>query len=608
MSWWQQCTAVGKTVMIAAPLMQVVRYIENLRTTDLKPCTTSEPCYFQHRYLDFHTFGVPGWFPVYLEVQNGIEGPRAVETMFSWDAKDDSRGLLRLVEGTTVMPATPMYWLLFEFWNDFTSTSQWLFSALVQALVQKAKPDCPWRPGLCPGFSKDDMQRECGSLDNQNEALPRTACNMFVKSLCAWAFVCALHDVLLIRGHGPHVTILVGCIGLLVQEVMAMAALWAAVDVTGVFPSSVHDVWCCACYYKLDDLAAFFFLVTPIVMYVNFVFKRNSLALAVVRGDCLYFREFNVPFHTVQTHVAWAASPLLLAQHGTAALEARPVRKLPDLCAVRCASAYFSVGDILLAIPTFVIGLLSSIVMPKYLLLLMPFLSREPDSDKAFIANFRFLLYGPCLLLLFCTLYSLSALRYLVVTGPRSIFEIHDKTSSAVIFLFFVVPLGLSSAWLLLPPSSSPDTEGHSDELLMVCSAWSAAGLPATLVVLISMRFYQEINRKGTDQFLDVLSIYQALNILLRDGQLEPDKLSPDWIAKKTRKLTPEDAEDFQLRGLLDLVQDFQNDPQNGSETWPDVLHTWLQSTYTSQQPEIRPSNQSVELQQMGDDSTAPSS
>ena len=246
MSWWQQCQAVVKTVIIAAPLMHVVRYIENLRTKDLKPCT-SEPCYFQHRYLDFHTFdNMPGWFPVYLEVQNGVKRPRAVETMFSWDAKDDSRGLLRLVEGTTVMPATPMYLGLFEFWNEFTTVMEFFFSALVQALVQKAKPDCPWRPGLCPGFSQDDMQRECGSLDNQNEALPRTACNVFVKSLCAWAFVCALHDVLLIRGHGPHVTILVGCIGLLVQEVMAVAALWAAVDVTGVFPSSVNDVWCCA--------------------------------------------------------------------------------------------------------------------------------------------------------------------------------------------------------------------------------------------------------------------------------------------------------------------------------------------------------------------------
>jgi len=451
------------------------------------------------------------------------------------------------------------------------------------------------------------MQRECGSLDNQNEALPRTACNLFVKFLCAWACVCALHDVLLIRGHGPHVTILVGCIGLLVQEVMAMAALWAAVDVTGVFPSSVNDVWCCACYYKLDDLAAFFFLGTPIFMYVNFAFKRSSLALAVVRGDCLYFRDFNVPFHAVQTHVAWAESPLLLAQHGTAALEARPVRKLPDLCAVRCAIAYFRVGAILWAFSVYSFGLLSSIVMPKYLLLMMPFLSREPASDEAFIPNFTitFLLYGPCLLLLFCALYLLYSLRYWAVTGPR---PIHDRIALALSLVLFFVPMGLSSAWLFLPPSSSPNTEGHSDELLMVCSAWSAAGLPATLVVAFIMTSYQEINHKGIDKFLNVLRIYEALNILLRDGHSDPDKLSPDWIAEKTKNFTPEDAEDFQLRGLLDLVQDFQNDPQNGSETWPDVLYTWLQSTYTSQQPEPRPSNQSVELQQMGDDSTAPSS
>ena len=327
--------------MIAAPLMQVVRYIENLRTSDLKPC--AEPCYFQHRYLDFHTFdNVTGWVPVYLEVQNGFERPRAVKTMsiFSELAKNDSGGLLETVEVKKVMPSTPMYLLLFEFWNAFTTIMEFMLSAPVQALVQKAKPDCPWRPGLCPGKSKDDMQGECERLDNQNEALPRTACNLFVKLLCAWAFVCALHDVLLIRGHGPQVTIVVGCIGLVVQEVMAMAALWAAVDVTGVFPSSVNDVWCRACYYKLDDLAAYIFLGTPIFMYVNFVFKLDSLALAVVRGDCLYFRDFNVPFHTVQTHVAWAESPLLLAQHGTAALEARPVRKLPDLCAARCAIAY----------------------------------------------------------------------------------------------------------------------------------------------------------------------------------------------------------------------------------------------------------------------------
>ena len=223
--WWpmslqQQCKAVVKTVMIAYPLMQVVRYIENLRTKDLKPCT-SEPCYFQHRHLSKET----GWVPVYLEVQNGIEGPRAVKTGISEHAKKDSGGLLQLVRVTKVKPPTPMYLELFEIWNAFTTIMEFMLSALVQALVQKAKPDCPWRPGLCPGFSQDDMQRECGSLDNQNEALPRTACNLFVKSLCAWAFVCALHDVLLIRGHGPHVTILVGCIGLLVQEVMAVAAL-----------------------------------------------------------------------------------------------------------------------------------------------------------------------------------------------------------------------------------------------------------------------------------------------------------------------------------------------------------------------------------------------
>jgi len=122
------------------------------------------------------------------------------------------------------------------------------------------------------------------------------------------------------------------------------------------------------------------------------------------------------------------------------------------------------------------------------------------------------------------------------------------------------------------------------------------------------MALYEEIHHIGSEKFLNVLRIYEALNILLRDGHLDPDKLSPDWIAKKTRNFTQEDAEDFQLRGLLDLVQDFQNDPQNGSETWPDVLYTWLQSTYTSHPPEIRPSNQSVELQQMGDDSTEPSS
>ena len=594
--------------MIAYPLMEVVRYIENLRTKGLKPCN-SEPCYFQHRYFgEIDALDLPGWFPVYLEVQNGVKRPRAVETMLSWDAKDDSRGLLRLVEGTTVMPATPMYLGLFEFWNACTIGLESVLSALVQAFVQKAKPDCPWRPGLCPGFSQDDMQRECERLDNENEALPRTACNVFVQLLCAWAFVCALHDVLLIRGHGPHVTILVGCIGLLVQEVMAMAALWAAVDVTGVFPSSVNDVWCCACYYKLDDLAAVFFLGTPIIMYVNFVFKRSSLALAVVRGDCLYFRDFNVPFHTVQTHVAWAESPLLLAQHGAAALEARPVSKLPDLCAVRCAIAYFRVGDILWVFSTFIIGLLSSIVMPKYLLLLISFLSNLPDSDWAFIANFTiwFLLYGPCLLLLFCQLYCLYLVYDSPVTGPRPILE---KIVLAVTHILTVVPMSLSSAWLFLPPSSSPNTEGHSDELLMVCSAWSAAGVPATLFVLLSMVMYQVINHKGTEQFVGVLRIYQALNIFLRDGHLDPDKLSPDWIAKKTRNFTPQDAEDFQLRGLLDLVQDFrQNGPQNGSETWSDVLYTWLQSTYTSQQPEPPPSNQSVELQQMGDDSTAPSS
>ena len=220
------------------------------------------------------------------------EGGVSTKPLNVWDAKDDSRGLLQTVEVTKVMPPTPMYLELFEIWNAFTTIMEFMLSAPVQALVQKAKPDCPWGPGLCPGCSQDDMQRECGSLDNQNEALPRTACNLFVKSLCAWAFVCALHDVLLIRGHGPHVTILVGCIGLLVQEVMAVAALWAAVDVTGVFASSVNDVWCCACYYKLDDLAAVFFLGTPIFMYATFVFKRDSLALAVVRGDCLYFRVF----------------------------------------------------------------------------------------------------------------------------------------------------------------------------------------------------------------------------------------------------------------------------------------------------------------------------
>lgn len=598
MSWQQQCKAVVKTVIIAYPLMQVVRYIENLRTKDLKPCT-SEPCYFQHRY-----FRDGGWFPLYLQVQNGVKRPRAMETMFSWDAKDDSQGLLQLVEVTKVMPATPMYFWLFEFWNACTIGPESGLSALVQAFVQKAKPDCPWRPGLCPGKSKDDMQGECERLDNQNEAFPRTACNLFVKLLCAWAFVCALHDVLLIQGHGPHVTILVGCMGLVVQEVMAMAALWAAVDVTGAFPTSVHDVGCCACYYKLDDLAAFIFLGTPIFMYVTFAIKRSSLALAVVRGDCLYFQNFNVPFHTVQTHAAWAESPLLLAQHGTAALEARPLRKLPDLCAARCAIAYYSwVGNIIRVFSISSCALLSSIVMPKYLLLLISFLSNLPDSDEAFIANFTitFLFYGPCLLLLFCALYSSYSLLYLAVTSPQRIIE-------RIFFLLVFVPTGLSSAWLFLPPSSSPNTEGHSDELLMVCSVWSAAGVPATFVVLLSMALYQEINHKGSEKFLSVLDIYQELNILLRDGHVDPDKLSPGWIAPRTRNFTPEDAEDFQLRGLLDLVQDFQNDPQKGSETWPDVLHTWLQSTYTSQQPETRQSNQSVELEQMGDDSTAPSS
>ena len=323
-------------------------------------------------------------------------------------------------------------------------------------------------------------------------------------------------------------------------------------------------------------------------MYVTFELKCSSLALAVVRGDCLYFRDFNVPFHTVQTHMAWAESPLLLAQHGTAALEARPVRKLPDLCAARCAIAYYSwMGTIVGAFSIYSFALLSSIVMPKYLLLdIIPFEFAWFGWGLHCQFHHHVSLAWPVSTTLLCAVLIVLVAVLGGDKSPTDYWEDMRRVFSLSVCTYgFVLRLAIFAAFQLT--QHWRPFRWVADGVLCLECCRCASNFCCFAKHGIVSRDSSHRKRK----FLNVLRIYEALSILLRDGHLDPDKLSPDWIAKKTRNFTQEDAEDFQLRGLLDLVQDFQNDPQNGSETWPDFF-VHLATIHIHQSPARNPAIQ----------------
>ena len=173
----------------------------------------------------------------------------------------------------------------------------------------------PARP-LCGGESQTSMLELCSSLtDRRRLSFSSPMWMVFFVSLSLWPLTSAVHDIALLHGCSPSVTLSWAWACLSFQGLIPVAALWVTADAVGVFPIAPrgHDEGC-ACYYKINDISALALLAAPLGLLLSYYSKYKLVLASVFSGDTLYYRQFYVPFGIVRGSPFWASPMLLLPQ------------------------------------------------------------------------------------------------------------------------------------------------------------------------------------------------------------------------------------------------------------------------------------------------------
>jgi len=68
----------------------------------------------------------------------------------------------------------------------------------------------------------------------------------------------------------------------------------------------------CVCYYKLDDLRLAISVSTPLLLLYAYLQKQKRFTQALLSGDYLYYKTFDVPYRVVEQNKAWESLDLLI--------------------------------------------------------------------------------------------------------------------------------------------------------------------------------------------------------------------------------------------------------------------------------------------------------
>lgn len=582
----QQLMAVIITCVTVYGTMSVASKLESLGPDELTACT-DKPCNFVQLFPDAHGRRTGPW---YMSVQNGALGmQRILPTPYGIQSVTFESGTLKH------WPIQTSRFYGFSYALHVKLTAAWLevCNAMDDVLLGKQVHfnEFSFPPGgLCPDKSSKQMKDICNDVADLKPTSSRgVAFGAFQVGLFLWLASSAVHDVFVLRGHRLRLTITLAWVCLLLQGLVACAAMWVAADVIGVFyskfPGPDGSKLDCACYYRLNGIVALLSLVAPFGLLYKWQTKLVLVLTSAFSGDILYYKMFYVPFESfgiTELSTIWAQSPILRPQTGHP--DSQWERKVdPVVCEIcdRFAGIVHLTKNSFVPLSFFTLG---AKLLPKMQGMLVDLLvSNDLTSHLVTVRiAIKCLLLGPAA----CTLY----LGYSVLRGLPAIrydiSEMHNRMLGDMTMFFValgVLIFGPSTFVLFFPPASLYiHNEIHPLDLHMSEAAWSAcASFGFGLMLLMWHLERLHGMGRGTLTLQSSRGLIEAVRAhsMLHQFKRASTENEKQQLSKKLRttclmKFDEEAGKFFQLCDLIKLARDVEQRTEENDldPIWADEL------------------------------------
>ena len=279
--------------------------------------------------------------------------------------------------------------------------------------------------GRCTNSSMEEMQRKCDSDEVRERIINPLAAGFstrfYLVSIGVWALLKALHDVMVLSGrYSEPTTLWVGFISWVFQGLAVSSGMLAMMGAAQVWVSEADGTaWNgdgpCSCFYRLDDARALVLVSTPLVLWYAYFAKQKRIIQALLSGDYLYYKTYDVPYAVVRQNPAWQELDLLVpnsrAATSTASsgspVRAHDVRLLARIFVGPSPLLYFNVLCVQLP---FSLGMTAFV--PRLMMLLMRSATGQGPGDPVESLVFRTSLMVPaCACGVFAVLSSLDAYK-----------------------------------------------------------------------------------------------------------------------------------------------------------------------------------------------------
>ena len=542
-NWRQQCVAIATGLFAVYALQETYVALYKVGTSMQETCT-EKPCLFMNVYPGNPGMNEKRTAPDYMSVQNGFSGPRKVESAWT--------------EGLAISDGKKtIWWMKKSFWNNLYSFNfhiMYLMTAVLNLLTGFFRyplfpdswfPDPVSRRPACPEICKSHEG------DIPNFKLSLTAYGTFC--LFAWPIMSAFHDVFLLRGHGPRVTITLAWLCVVCQGNAAVASfvlVQCGLQVRYLrFFVLEPDV--CTCYFHMSSFASLLALGTPIGLMYRYYCKLRLVYSSVFCGDVLYFKQFSVPFSIVQNSMSWARSSILMPRSPSDCPPLAEQWKMDrGLCLISIRVSFYASYLTLGLLYWFPVSLSISLsmVLPKLGDVLVTWLLWDQGASgmELIIVNINMknffvkcLLCLPAVLMLYIMYCSIVKCR----TCQKCVKFIHLTVAC------MCMPLCM----LLLPPAKLYiDGKISEEDLHIFLAGWSVSAWGCFLVA--SFHLFQSRSYFGmTYSFWKALKIYEAL--LDCKGTLPGDTFALSNFLSLSEQFDPETAALFKLDQLFEVAR-----------------------------------------------------
>ncbi|CAK9036323.1 Peptide deformylase [Durusdinium trenchii] len=138
---------------------------------------------------------------------------------------------------------------------------------------------------------------------------------VYLLSITMWALFKAVHEILLLWDCREEISLTVAIAGLQFQGLAVGSGWMVAMGASEVFVAQVEafqENMPCQCYYTLEPLTAFFLMSTPLLLLYTYLCKAKRVAQAILSGDYMHTKTFEVRYDMLKLNEAWGSHDLLL--------------------------------------------------------------------------------------------------------------------------------------------------------------------------------------------------------------------------------------------------------------------------------------------------------